>query len=253
MSESSVFNLLLVIVFSLSVFVFAGLFFIAAPYGKFFRKGWGLTLGSKTGWIIMELPSLAIMIILFFTGNKKTDIVSIVFLFIWSIHYFHRSIIYPCRMRGSTKKFPFLILIFALVFNFINSYLNGRYLFYFSDNYPLSWLKGARFITGLIIFIIGMIINIQSDNYLLSLRKAGNKDYKIPDSGLFKLISSPNYLGEILEWIGWAILTWSLPALAFAVFTIANLLPRAYKNHKWYRQEFPLYPQNRKALIPFIF
>ncbi len=253
MNENNIFNLLLIIVFSLSFFIFAGLFFISAPYGKFFRKGWGMSLKSKTGWVLMELPSLIIMIFLFFTGNKKTSAVSLIFLFIWSIHYFHRSVIYPCRMNSSNKKFPFLILIFALAFNFINSYLNGRYLFYFSDNYPLSWLKDARFIIGIIIFIIGMIINIQSDSFLLNLRKSGNKGYQIPDKGLFKLVSSPNYLGEILEWIGWAILTWSLPALAFAVFTIANLMPRAYKNHKWYQQQFPLYPQNRKALIPYIF
>jgi steroid 5-alpha reductase family enzyme len=253
MSENNIFNLLLVTVFLLSFFVFAGLFFISAPYGKFYRKGWGMTLKSKTGWMLMELPSFAIMIFLFFVGNKKTSPVSLIFLIIWSIHYFHRSIIYPCRMSDTNKKFPFLILIFALVFNFINSYLNGRYLFYFSNTYPISWLRGARFITGLIIFVIGMSINIQSDSFLLNLRKSGNKDYKIPDRGLFKLVSSPNYLGEILEWIGWAILTWSLPGLAFAVFTIANLMPRAYKNHTWYRQQFSQYPQKRKALIPYIF
>jgi protein-S-isoprenylcysteine O-methyltransferase Ste14 len=63
-------------------------------------------------------------------------------------------------------------------------------------------------------------------------------------------VSSPNYLGEITIWLGWALATWSLPGLAFAFWTVANLLPRARANHTWYRQTFPDYPAERKALIP---
>jgi len=74
----------------------------------------------------------------------------------------------------------------------------------------------------------------------------------IPHRGLFKYISCPNYFGEILEWTGWAIATWSIPGLAFAVFTFANLAPRAFSNHNWYKEKFSNYPEKRKALIPFI-
>jgi len=156
-------------------------------------------------------------------------------------------------MKGGNKKFPALILFFALIFNLINSYLNGRYLFYFSASHNSSWLTDIRFIAGFIIFLTGMIVNISSDYILLKLRKSGETGYMIPYGGVFKLVSSPNYLGEILEWTGWAILTWSLPGLSFALFTIANLAPRASANHLWYKQEFPDYPKKRKALIPFIF
>jgi hypothetical protein len=44
-------------------------------------------------------------------------------------------------------------------------------------------------------------------------------------------VSCPNYLGEILEWIGWAIATWSLAGWVFAIWTMANLAPRAFTNH----------------------
>ena len=59
-------------------------------------------------------------------------------------------------------------------------------------------------------------------------------------------------LTKILEWTGFAIAAWSLPGLAFAVFTFANLAPRAFANHKWYKEKFPDYPEERKALLPFI-
>ena len=70
--------------------------------------------------------------------------------------------------------------------------------------------------------------------------------------GVFKWISCPNYFGEILEWIGWALATWSLAGLSFAVWAIANLVPRARANHKWYLENFAEYPRSRKALIPKI-
>ena len=58
--------------------------------------------------------------------------------------------------------------------------------------------------------------------------------------------------GEIIEWIGFAVMTWSVAALAFAIWTAANLAPRALSHHKWYRETFPDYPTERKALIPFV-
>ena len=41
--------------------------------------------------------------------------------------------------------------------------------------------------------------------------------------------------------------------LAFAVFTAANLGPRARSNHSWYQENFPDYPEGRRALIPGVF
>ena len=71
--------------------------------------------------------------------------------------------------------------------------------------------------------------------------------------GAFELVSCPNYLGEILEWCGWALATWSWPGLAFALYTIANLAPRAVTHHRWYRETFPDYPPKRRALVPYLF
>ncbi|HSJ85911.1 MAG TPA: hypothetical protein VK909_01800 [Anaerolineales bacterium] len=59
----------------------------------------------------------------------------------------------------------------------------------------------------------------------------------------------PNYFSEIMEWFGWALVTWSLPDLAFALWTFANLAPCAHAHHKWYREHFKDYPAERKALL----
>lgn len=76
--------------------------------------------------------------------------------------------------------------------------------------------------------------------------------YKIPRGGAFEWVSGANFFGEIVEWVGFAIAAWSLPAAAFAFFTFCNIGPRGLHHHQWYKQRFKDYPADRKALIPFL-
>ncbi|PNH08673.1 Steroid 5-alpha-reductase DET2 [Tetrabaena socialis] len=77
--------------------------------------------------------------------------------------------------------------------------------------------------------------------------------YFIPRSGLYELVSCPNYLGELLEWTGYALALWSWPALAWALFGASTFVPRSLTHHRWYRSHFGAdYPAGRKALIPFV-
>jgi protein-S-isoprenylcysteine O-methyltransferase Ste14 len=154
-------------------------------------------------------------------------------------------------MKTAGKQIPMLLPLIAITFNTLNAYVNSRWISHYGS-YDLSWLTDPRFIIGASVFFVGMRINRQSDNILLNLRKPGESGYKIPEGGLYRWISSPNYFGEIIEWFGWAIATWSLAGLAFAVYAIANLAPRALSNHQWYKEKFADYPRERRALIPGI-
>ncbi len=253
MQEKTIYDLLLWTVFISSILIFVVLFFIRAPYGRHYRQGWGLETSARLGWMVMESPAVLVMAYVFVIGDRTTHLASVVFFLIWMSHYIQRTFIYPMLMKGGKKNFPILLIIFALTFNSINAYLNGRYLFYFSAPYTTAWLTGPRFLLGVALFAAGFVINVHSDSILRNLRQEDENGYSIPEGGLFRYVSNPNYFGEMLEWIGWAVLTWSLPGLAFAVFTIANLLPRAWANHRWYQKEFSSYPEGRKILIPFIF
>ncbi len=146
---------------------------------------------------------------------------------------------------------PLSIVGMAIFFNSINATINARWISHFGE-YPDAWLESAPFIVGVVIFVVGWAINQHSDTVLFRLRGPGESSYKIPRGGLYRWVSCPNYLGEMLEWIGWALAAWSLAGLAFAVFTIANLLPRAIANHRWYQEQFPDYPPERRAVIPYL-
>lgn len=140
----------------------------------------------------------------------------------------------------------------AFVFNLLNAYLQARWVSHYADYESDRWFWW-RFTGGLVVFVVGMAVNVRSDYVLLGLKSEGG-GYKIPRGGWFELVSCPNYLGEILEWLGWALMTWSWAGLVFLLYTCANLVPRAASNHKWYLDKFGEdYPRNRKAVVPFVF
>ena len=251
-NDTAFFRGLIVGWFALAVVAFALLFFVSAPYGRHSRKGWGATVRPRTGWIIMEALSPLLFGLCFVSGGRMDSAVAWVFLILWEAHYIHRAFIYPFRLRSRNREMPLAVVSMGIFFNGVNAYLNGRYLFMFSDVYPESWLLDLRFIAGALLFIAGYVVNRHADEVLRRLRGPGEKGYRIPYGGLYRWVSCPNYLGEIMTWAGWALATWSLPGLAFAVWTVANLAPRARSHHRWYIEQFPNYPPARKALLPGI-
>ena len=253
MKEITLYNSLLIVAFASAVVVFIALFFVVAPYGRHVRKGWGYSINNKLAWVIMESPSPIIFFTCFLTGRWTINGPIIAFLLLYMAHYIHRAFIYPFSLRGAGKLMPLSVVFMGITFNFMNGYLNGRYIFWFSGNrYTNNWLTDPRFIAGVALFLLGYVINRRADQALRDLRKDGSSGYKISNSIFYRMVSSPNYLGEITIWTGWALATWSTAGLAFAVWTIANLLPRARANHQWYQSTFPDYPPERKALIPRI-
>ncbi len=232
--------------------MFPVLLIVTAPYGRHSSRNWGPVIPNRLGWVIMELPSLATFICFFLLGPNPMNLPLLIFFLLYTVHYTNRSIIFPFRTHTSRKSMPLVIALFAVFFNLVNGSLNGYYFGTVSRGYPVEWMYDMRFILGGILFLSGMVSNIRSDNFLLSLRKTASNGYAIPRGGLFRYVSCPNFLGEILEWTGFAIMTWSPAALSFAVWTLVNLVPRALDHHKWYRERFTDYPPERKALIPFI-
>lgn len=235
-----------------ALLLFPILFFITAPYGRHARKGWGPEIPSTLGWILMEAPSPIGFAIWFFAGDRKTDPAAIAFLVLWELHYINRAFVFPLLRRGGQKPMPLLIVVQAFFFNLVNAYLNGRYLFTFGPARGAGWLYDPRFLIGVLLFLSGFAINFHADKVLRNLRAPGETGYRIPRGGLYRFVSCPNYLGELVEWCGFALCTFSPAALAFTVWTAANLLPRARANHLWYRERFPDYPKERRAVIPML-
>ena len=250
--EREVYSWLLVAWAGIAACVFIALQFLAAPYGRHARPGWGPTIHRTAGWVIMESPAVLVFLACFLVSGRR-DAVSVTFLLLWLLHYVYRAFIYPFRLRGGQLRMPLSVVAMAFGFNVMNGYLQGRGIFTLGPVRGMSWFADPRFIVGVVLFLAGYALNQQSDIILRRLRAPGESGYRIPHGGGYRLVSCPNYFGELVEWLGWAMLTWSPAGLVFFLWSAANLVPRARSHHRWYREHFPDYPRERKAVIPWLY
>ncbi|KAI9034421.1 3-oxo-5-alpha-steroid 4-dehydrogenase-domain-containing protein [Hyaloraphidium curvatum] len=251
--------------------VFLILLLIPAPFGRFYSKSWGPPLNGKLSWFIFELVSPATLWYFFLLPETVTNpprpvelrhnAVTWTFVGLWFLHYLHRTVIYP-YLAPAMSPASILAVVAAILFNTCNGYMNGRYFAVFGD-YTAAHFSKPSFWAGLAIFFAGMYANIRSDHMLFALRRNRSakaeassdpkQRYSIPRGFLFDYVSCPAYLGEIVEWIGFAIATGSPAAWCFAAFTFGNLFPRGLSTHRWYKETFgDSYPKDRRAVIPFV-
>jgi protein-S-isoprenylcysteine O-methyltransferase Ste14 len=244
-------NTPLLVQFLLCPLVLITLLRVTAPYGRHLRPGWGPALPSRVAWFLMELPALLVLPLIVLASPARSAPAAWLPLLFWVLHYAYRTLLFPALLRPSGNTFPLLLVAFAWGFNVLNGYNNGAALLANAERG--TSILAPHIILGGLVFLAGFAIHCQADHTIRALRKRGDRGYRIPQGGLFRWVGSPQYLGEIIQWCGWALLTGSLAGLAFALFTVCNLAPRAIANHRWYQQQFPDYPRRRRILIPGIF
>lgn len=253
MTEDSVFNLVLLAVFVSGTVSLLLLLKVNAPYGRHQAAGWGPTVPVRLGWVLMESPASLVFFYCYFTGPQALNVVPLLLLVMWQLHYVHRSFIYPFQIRVKPgSRSALLVIALGSLYCGVNGYLNGTYLSHYAPHLTNDWLTDPRFGLGVLLFGFGYYLNKRSDRMLRELRERNPDAYQIPRGFGFRWVSMPNYLGEILTWSGFALASWSLAGVSFVFFTMANLVPRALANHRWYQETFSDYPRDRKAVIPYV-
>jgi steroid 5-alpha reductase family enzyme len=173
-------------------------------------------------------------------------------------------------MRYRATRVPALITFAGLLPNAIFSWLNAGAIACLEPAVSQTWHADPRFGIGVGIYAAGFVINRTSDWKLRSLRSdQQSAAYHVPRGGMFTYVSCANYFGELVQWGGWALATWSWAGLLWWLFALSTFIPRARQTHAWYhssfitalqylihlfryRASFPDYPSQRKALIPFV-
>lgn len=241
-------------VFALGIVTFVATSVIKAPYGRHARPGWGPTVNTRLGWVLMEMPSALWFALVYSLGEHRASTTPMIAAALWCTHYFYRAFVYPFLIRTSKeKRMPLTVMLAGDFYNVINAYVNARYLSQFGDYESDQPFARASFYVGVAMFVTGFLINVHSDQVVIHLRKPGDTGYAIPHGGMFEFVSAPNYFGELLEWSGWSVLSGSSAGWSFVFYTATNLVPRAVSNHQWYLEKFKeTYPKNRKVIIPGI-
>lgn len=250
------FNSLMYVMIGLGVVVFISLYFITAGYGLFRTKEWGLSINNKVAWILMEAPAFLTMLGIWYASGCPAVAPQVVLLGLFLFHYFQRSFIFPLLMSGHSQM-PVTIMLSGVTFNIVNGIMQGGALFWFPKTaYQEGWdyLTHTSSIIGFVIFFIGMAINLHSDHVIRHLRKPGDTRHYLPQKGMYHYVTSANYMGELIEWTGFAIIADSPAAWVFVWWTAANLVPRAHAIYNRYMKEFGKEALvGKKRIIPFLY
>jgi hypothetical protein len=227
---------------------------VPVVYGRHETGQFRLRIPTRLSWVLMESPASLVFAWFVFSGPLPvTAPVWVLFVF-WQLHYVHRAFIYPFQLKvrpGSTT--PARMTLFGAVVCAACGYLNGEFISHYAVHLQSNdWFYSPAFIAGTVIFFAGYVLNKVSDAKLMQLRKENPAIYSIPYGGAYRWVSCPNYLGELLTWFGFSCAAWSIAGFTFAVMTASNLVIRGLENHQWYLEKFPDYPQDRKAIIPYL-
>ncbi|MBQ7442415.1 MAG: 3-oxo-5-alpha-steroid 4-dehydrogenase [Bacteroidaceae bacterium] len=252
----TLFSQLINVMLAMAAVVFVSLYFVNAGYGQFRTKHWGWSIDNRVAWVLMEAPVFCVMLAIWMQTGHPLHVPELVLFAMFQLHYFQRSFIFPWLMHGHSRM-PVAIVAMGALFNTINGILQGGALFWYPNpDYAegASYLTSFQSVAGLALFAAGMAINLHSDHVIRHLRQPGDTRHYLPSRGYYRLVTSANYFGELVEWIGFAAVADTLAAWVFPIWTAANLVPRAHAIYNKYRTEFGAAAlAGRKRIIPFIY
>lgn len=190
--------------------------------------------------------------------NYYGDLV-VVILILWGLHFIRRfsEVLF---LHSYSRKQTYLEAIGASIYYGLFGMLIG-----WACNYRLNYFlpHPILFYPGIVIFAIGEVGNCAHHVQLKLLKPEEDHQHPsentnahphiLPTGLWFKYVSCPHYFFEIITWIGFFFATFVLPALLFVLATSITLVYYSRRNHLRYLHQFPDYPTERKALIPFLF
>ena len=220
------FNLFLGVMSLTALIVFIALYFVKAGYGIFRTASWGVAISNKLAWILMEAPVFLVMCWMWMHSERRFDPVILTFFVFFQIHYFQRAFVFPLLLTGKSKM-PLAIMSMGILFNLLNGYMQGEWIFYLltRGNVSLRLVHFRMVYCGQSAFLCRYVYELAFGLYHPSFAQTGDTRHYLPQKGMYRYVTSANYLGEIIEWAGWAILTCSLSGLVFFWWTVANLVP----------------------------
>jgi len=156
--------------------------------------------------------------------------------------------------RFSIATMPAYIIIKNSAHYWLLAGLNIAY-FTYSPTSPTqkNSITDPLSLIGLGLFVIGELANIQTHLTLRNLRSEGTTERGIPKGLGFNIVTCPNYMFEIMAWLGIWMINRSWSTLVFIVVAVIQMIIWAKKKERKYRKEFgDKYKKKRFTMIPGI-
>ena len=223
---------------------------------------WSAVAADVIGFPAVALPLLAVLLV-----TQPW--------FLFCLHYTHRVMVFPFAIQ-SRNPVPLHIASLASLYCCFNGLLQSCASLVIVDGciralaltdtmpdsqfpritsllailYQKAQLTSsvALILGGAILFYFGMAVNVMSDYHLIKLRKITKHEYAIPKGMFFKYLSAPNYVGEMVEWLGYGLCmagytlalghvlheeavfgSLRLVGVSFFVYTVAKPVPTSHR------------------------
>jgi len=131
-----------------------------------------------------------------------------------------------------------------------------------SSDSRLTWLHfnisffhlGLVDFAMIVVFFLAWQHQFNAHKIFAELKKAGANKHGIPKGDWFSYVSCPHYLCEILMYTAFMIILGlkHQTGIILWVWVTVNQLVAGFMSHKWYKQNFKEYPEERSAIIPFL-
>ncbi|MBI4063643.1 MAG: DUF1295 domain-containing protein [Elusimicrobia bacterium] len=108
-------------------------------------------------------------------------------------------------------------------------------------------------LAGAAVMFFGELLNFYHHYLLAKLRRGQEREYRVPQGGLFRYVACPHYLAEIVAWFGYALMSRHLEMYGVVFIFTCYLAARSRKTSQWYQKNVPGYPADRRSLVPYLF
>ncbi|XP_031117354.1 3-oxo-5-alpha-steroid 4-dehydrogenase 1 [Ipomoea triloba] len=206
-------------------------------------------ISSKSGMVILYTPAFLAGLFASFWMVPDEDSRFCLVSAALTIHFFKRvfEVLFVHKYSGSMD----VEATIAISLSYLISTANMIYAQHLTHGFPEPQVDLKTVGAG--IFLIGILGNLYHHYLLSSLRTEGEKQYKIPQGGLFNLVVCPHYLFEVLGFVGISCISQTWYAFMFTLGTTLYLMGRSVATRRWYHSKFEHFPKDRKAIIPYLF
>lgn len=227
----------------------------------------GKTENMKTSLFVKQaVGTLIFFSVIFFSAGRLNYTQGLVYVIIGLIMFILSSTVFRLdpdlaeersKPGEGTKKWDKMILGFSFLSTILTYVIagldSGR--FHWSPEFPR-----VLFFAGIILTVTGQLLFLiaQKQNRFFSstVRIQTDRGHTVCDSGLYKVVRHPAYLGSGLQTIGFPLLFCSVWSIIPVLISILLLLTRTYMEDNTLQSELKGYSEythkTRYRLIPFV-
>ncbi|KAI3340250.1 3-oxo-5-alpha-steroid 4-dehydrogenase-domain-containing protein [Ustulina deusta] len=187
------------------------------------------------------------------SSGALTSVQQAAFLMIMA-HFVKRELEVLFVHKFSTNTMPAAFIVRNSLFYWVFAGLLGALEIYapFSPAaHAGDFLSSPLDVLGLALYVFGELCNAHVHWYLSTLRKPGETARKIPNGLGFSLVTCPNYMFEIIAWIGIILVTRSPALVVFITIGSYYMYIWGWGKEKAYRKQFgDKYKKKRSVMLP---